>query len=917
MSLIVNIDTNITENAAVTACKINDRETRIRTYALNIAAQAAAMALTRRGIITLTKDSLFRISSFAQNFELADIYIDGFRFDVRITFDGQIFTVPKTHEKYDAVPYAYIVVKMDKTKKQVEILGFVDTKNIEYERTDSPYYVLKTDILTPIEKLREFINNLTLKTVPYSADIHEKIQELCACFVDEQISESEKVFFIKHVIACSACRETFCDFSEFDNTAAQVKNYNELLNDSTLSVLSGNKQELNDALVANLSLVENAQENTENNTEDDEQLIVDADSDELPELVDTEEVPEIQDNINLDTDIQDIETLDLPEEDNGPDILLEEDSDDVLPDLQDNDNLNLEDDSVENNELISDSQENQPQTVEDLSDTDGGLIEEQTSAENTGEEILEDELPQLSSDEMQDDNLLIDLQSENNDEILNESIQKDETDLTEDILLNAEPENLEIQDIDAISEDISVDEIQDDDKNPIPPLQEEETDVPLIENEPLEQNADDLLTQDIKIEDIPAIDTDNSEALENLVPDNELSELETSFVQEINPVDELPDENIQLQNDADNSDEQLISYQPQEPVELNYDDETTEEDIQSLHGVTNDTNTNQDEMNFDEQLDDNLHADDIHQEVSMENAAEDEEIQNLLDNDLMSILSEDDNNTQAGKQYDDEDTNTNQFITQPADEDSNQPPLENGFVETIEEGPDDRQDETISSLFDNNEESHPQDGEAPAFELAKEPVSAETVKKTKKLAVLAGLLVVMMAAGGTTLYLNHQKSIQNTADNSNQGDELFDFENKGEASEAPAIPQDINKSMTNSFSDKPAAITITKLSWQVSEKLAAEASVKEYLQTAGKNIQMNLQNDLANSADVAFNNIVKVSFVIAPDNTMKGMQVLESSGSDKIDDTILRSIKNTLKYVSVPKLKDYKSDYFLTLIINF
>ena len=96
-----------------------------------------------------------------------------------------------------------------------------------------------------------------------------------------------------------------------------------------------------------------------------------------------------------------------------------------------------------------------------------------------------------------------------------------------------------------------------------------------------------------------------------------------------------------------------------------------------------------------------------------------------------------------------------------------------------------------------------------------------------------------------------------------------------------------------------------------------ELDVKEYLQTAGKNIQMNLQNDLANSADIAFNNSVKVSFEIAPDNTMKGMQVLESSGSDKIDEIILRSIKNTLKYISVPKLKDYKSDYFLTLIINF
>ena len=67
----------------------------------------------------------------------------------------------------------------------------------------------------------------------------------------------------------------------------------------------------------------------------------------------------------------------------------------------------------------------------------------------------------------------------------------------------------------------------------------------------------------------------------------------------------------------------------------------------------------------------------------------------------------------------------------------------------------------------------------------------------------------------------------------------------------------------------------------------------------------------------ANNNIVKVSFTIAQDNTMKGMQVLESSGSDQIDEIVLRSIKNTLKYISVPKIKDFKSDYFLTLIINF
>ena len=38
----------------------------------------------------------------------------------------------------------------------------------------------------------------------------------------------------------------------------------------------------------------------------------------------------------------------------------------------------------------------------------------------------------------------------------------------------------------------------------------------------------------------------------------------------------------------------------------------------------------------------------------------------------------------------------------------------------------------------------------------------------------------MVAAGGTTLVFNHQKALQNKAqDTANQGDELFDFKNNG------------------------------------------------------------------------------------------------------------------------------------------
>ena len=253
------VDKYINESAAV-ACKIEDKETRIRTYALNIAADAAVEALNKLGINADTKNSLFKISSFAKSFELADIYVNGCRLDVRITFDGAVFTIPKTHEKYDAVPCAYLVIKLDEKNKQAELLGYLDTSKIEYNRTDTPYYAFSTDILSPVDGLVDFIKSLKPSNKPCSVDELEKIKELCAAFIDDEISESEKVFFIKHVIACPDCRNAFCITGGFDAIMSQIKNYNELLNDCTLSVLSGNQKEVDEALLANMSLVENAQE---------------------------------------------------------------------------------------------------------------------------------------------------------------------------------------------------------------------------------------------------------------------------------------------------------------------------------------------------------------------------------------------------------------------------------------------------------------------------------------------------------------------------------------------------------------------------------------------------------------------------------------------------------------------------------
>lgn len=857
MGALINTDKSIIEAAKLVACKIDDTELRKRTYALNIAANAAARYLNENNVIADTKQSLYKVPSFARNIELADIYVNGVRYDVRVTFDGKSFCIPKIQEKYDAVPAAYIVVQLENSLKEVEILGFIPSEKLTDNKANAEYYCYSTDILLPIEEFGNFAQNQSVKIHPFSSLDHDKIKEMCTGFIDDEITETEKIYFIKHVIACPVCRETFCDMNDFDTILSQLKNYHELLNDSTLSVFSGNKEEFDAALIAGMGVVENAMENT----------VVE------PEVLQEEDILEEQEP--------------QKEQEQEDELVLEE----IQEEAQDEENEQEQEaaiDTIENENILESDIPAFDLIDFAQIDAEPELLQEEDILEEQEEQ--EEQEPQKEEEQKEEPAADIDtVENEEAEEVATLAQEPDEV-IEEPEEIESIDESESIDPIESVEELESIGELDN-----LAELEELEETEPETLEEPLE-----LLSEDnnlLELGDEPTVDE---------------SEIEEPIMDE--PAIEEP------------SEEQTDSYQ--EPVELKYDDEETEEIEQDIE---------QEEENPQElpaMFDFAKATADIETEPDENQSKQNEEIQGLLDDDLLALLS--DSDTEDTEEQEETQSYESQEFTQEPQQEYDQPSeLESEeftqpefSVDAQESQPLEQDgDDTIHSLFENQanaqSEEGAQDGVA-EFELAPEPVSASTVNKTKQIAVAAALLVLLAGAGAGAWFMNHQKATtEETPLDTANSDQLFDFQNQGTQSEespdtqSAAVSQDINRSMANSFSDKPAAISITKLSWQVSEKLASEASVKEYLQTAGKNIQMNLQNDLANASDVAFNNTVKVSFEIAPDNTLKGIQVLTSSGSDKIDDIILRSIKNTLKYINVPKLKDYKSDYFLTLIINF
>lgn len=931
----IEIDKNLREMAKNTAARIENAQERKRAYALATGALALAKALQSDGFGVSFKHSLFKVPSFAGNFELADLYIGNVRIDVRVTFDNENFYIPKTHKKYDAAPDLYVVVKMEKNLSKMSIEGFVFPKETEKCESVEEYLVCPLKKLNSMKGFKKAVESVETEEHECAAGDHQKTAELAVSFIDGEISESEKIFFIKHVVNCPLCRERLCEFSEFDSIIEQVKKYPELLDDSTLNVLTGNvssqqeeqnEPEILETGISNsvLELVKDAAA-LETGLEAAETVAQAAGAGAAGLVIETaEETAETLENIS-------------DEEDNLSLLSISEEDDQNIEDEPENEEDSAEiDDLSELEESGEELNLTEPEEIPDFSETPGEPEqEEETVEENEAPELLntedseEEDTLTLEEDEPMEllEEAAEEMTLESDEESVPEAVDEgtpaesapveeiEETDETEheDIFAAAEEEPLELETHDELElsdletldehEEMVLEEVHEEhpeEIEPEPAFEENEEAAPeepvaeISEHEELtELESDDEPLGLLEHEEIPDFSQDLEETAEPeaqepvISEETEAIELTEEAPEEILPEsgEETIEETIQEPEEPKSEFAELLE---EEPVENN------EEQISEYAGI---------EL-IDE---DSTPSDEPVEETQPENEVN-EEIQGLLDDELMQLLSSDD----------DSDENTE---SEAADDNNLDLIAESGDSES--ENQEENGEEVIDSLYEEAPEA-PAEGES-AQEEFMQPEPGKNGGLAKKLIAAAVVLFLITTGSITALYLNQNKQAANQdalpdADMPMQDGSLPDAaanlpQNKDDS--ASPMSQDLNKSITNVFSDQPAALTITKISWEVSQSLANDDSFRNYLQVAGKNLQMNLQNDLSYTTEINYNPKVKVSFEISKDNTIKRIQVTESSGSEQIDNVVLQSIKETLKYVNAPNIKDYKGNYNLSVVVNF
>lgn len=1005
--------------AKIIAAPIENEFQRKRAFASIIALDAFADYLVTKDInVSITKN-LFKIAPINEEFEISDVYYNGWKLDVRLVVNDEFISIPKSHFKFDILPDIYVAIKVDKNLENAELIGFIESKNVNQAVSKDNYYVLKTENLSSVEELITKLQ--TQNETPDNLTDHSGFDGLYLSYLDNSINNIDKKTFIKHISTCSQCRSDFVEFYDFEAIVKNSALCPEIFEDHTLSFIGGKAVEqskyagkeeyipINDSDEPNKSKIEEDSDDDilgalfENSTDnllvdhsnkdnlsagviaagalgagamitgavsasastsivagsvDAASVIVDAglelasSSVELLNNISSSDLSSATDK--LDDKISNFSLLDeIPEQVAGENDLTllddqeadfgieaKKDGSEAIDDISDFDSF-MEDPSTNIEELVSEESENsediepigaifEDEPVDLLEDEkdetmvldSDELIEfdqlSETVLETEEESFIDIEDPELSSN-IEDQDGSDDVEAYSDVEISDENVMSDKS-LTEDSFLSflqtEEEENIVENDFTILSDE--GEEPQVFDEGPV-----------AVSGSLYDEFGNDLSEGDIVSDEtleLMASETDTEQTAGTLIDDDDdfMSFLKRDNVdvqdKENDLTSDLEEGNI---TENENIDE-FINF----ISEGNEMKEVEEED--EMNSLENEI-----QLSYSSEEDEESDLEKIDSEVQFVQSLDEEE------EDVQFLRSQDEN--------EEEPSDEGLLISTPQENEETQAEDEGMFISNTQKD-NSKEKQELEFLYKNKPNNSENDTDVDEqIDYIVNQETGSSIFQDKKMVIVASCFVGLLVLGtvfGINAHNNKIKADKENAELANQqlqeqtGEINQDMnsltpismgggtteENLAKSSTAN-VPRDMNKAMTNVFEENPSTVAVTKISWEVSQSIAQNELFAKYLQIAGKNLQLNLKNDLINATEFAYNDKIKVLIIIGKDNNIKKIEVLSTSGSEQVDEIVLQSIKETLKYINVPQLPDSTmpgqhnlakdNEYNLKLLINF
>lgn len=198
--------------------------------------------------------------------------------------------------------------------------------------------------------------------------------------------------------------------------------------------------------------------------------------------------------------------------------------------------------------------------------------------------------------------------------------------------------------------------------------------------------------------------------------------------------------------------------------------------------------------------------------------------------------------------------------------------------------------------------------------------------KKRKILITAAVILIFLFTSVFIAFKSSNAEISSISDVGSEYSSETEYDRSQQQSEFTSsfdLPQEVygasnmpDYSLASKATGEPLVATINKISWEVPENIANKSNYTRFLQLVGKNVKLNLQNDLLLSNDFAKNSVIKLSVRIANNGDVIGMRIVQSSGTQAIDEIIKKSVSETLSYMKPPSYGFMSRPVDVTLVIS-
>lgn len=207
---------------AQNVCKlISDANTRNRAVANAFGASIAEKFFDKNSYKVDNISGLHNIGQILDEFDISDIYINNSYIDVRLFFNEDELSVPKSHFDNNLLPVAYMFVRITPDLSNATVTGFIASENVDTTQDIGGYYPVKEEQLVSFYDIEPLLvtkeDSYAVEEADIFAFLDGKIENRSA-FIGELIaSENGRLKFAKAVKAQYAFN--FISFREEENTS--------------------------------------------------------------------------------------------------------------------------------------------------------------------------------------------------------------------------------------------------------------------------------------------------------------------------------------------------------------------------------------------------------------------------------------------------------------------------------------------------------------------------------------------------------------------------------------------------------------------------------------------------------------------------------------------------------------------------